>query len=291
MKFFILLFICILQLLWLNSKAQSTSTPDSVIIIYDTVYAPDTIRQSEELIVYETEEYVLDLATGFAAGYVQPFMQLHADSTMNAKGLFGWTAEIPFRANFRPLLIESGIAVQQLAGNRELHIWTPHTDTLHETVTDTLDVYYIIRNGVTRTRAITRQRDSMWTETKNIHSQSQQKTYYTWLTVPLLIGYQKDWKRCFVSASAGAYFSFLLKRGSNNVQSDGNQISAETDGMLHRWNVWPAVQISLMFPVSERCDLAVQTNGMFSAINQFSSEKYSFHIQQLAVKFAFFYHF
>lgn len=287
-RFFVVILFSVFSLI---AYSQTVPLADSVEVYYDTIYAPDTIRQSEELIVYETEEYVLDLATGFAAGYVQPFMQLRADSTMNAKGLFGWTAEIPFRANFRPLLIESGIAVQQLAGNRELHIWTPHTDTLHKMVTDTLDVYYIIRNGVTRTRAITRQRDSMWTETKNIHSQSQQKTYYTWLTVPLLIGYQKDWKRCFVSASAGAYFSFLLKQGSNNAQSDGKQISSETDEMLHRWNVWPTVQVSLMFPISERCDLAVQTNGMFSAINQFSSEKYSFHIQQLAVKFAFFYHF
>jgi hypothetical protein len=140
--FFLIAFFFILS----KTSAQEN---DSVEIVYDTLYTADTIHQKQEVTVVHQEEYVLDLSTGISFGYSIPFIRYKGDSTMKYKKARTVAISIPFTANFKPFTIISGLMIEQLTTDVDLQYQTSKTNNTTINIIDTLDVYYVTKNGIT----------------------------------------------------------------------------------------------------------------------------------------------
>jgi len=280
---YILFFACIGKI-----TAQES---DSVVIVYDTVYTSDTIHQKEEITIIEKQEYVLDLSTGLSLGFGIPFIKTKGDSCVSSRNANSISATIPFSANFKPFIIQSGIMLERFNANLNLQFRKPQWDTLHISVTDTLDKYYVVKNGDTVLRVLTETHDSVSIKKtfNTIHTKAQNT--YTFVSIPLLFGYQLDKKSYSFSVSAGVYFSYLAIIGKQNELSKDDGIFKEANISYHRFFISPAVNARLIIPISKVFDISGGINYCFSPKNLYNSKIYNTHFQSISLQISLFYHF
>jgi len=284
----IIIFIFFLIVLYSKSNAQES---DSVEIIYDTVYSTDTVHQKQELTVVNQKEYVLDFSTGLSFGYSIPVIKFKGDNCVSPKSASAISAFIPFTANFRPIIINTGIQIEQLSTTLHLQYRTSHFDSTIKTIIDTLDVYYVKKNGVTEKRVLTSSRDTV-IKTKVFNSLAiQNKNTYTFLTVPLLVGYQidKDWFSA--SASIGAYFSYLGWTGKKNLLSKDSGTFEEKTISMHQFYISPAFNTQFILPISNTFDISCGLLYRYSPISLQKDKSYNTTVQSLTTHLSFFCHF
>jgi hypothetical protein len=264
---------------------------DSVEIVYDTVYTSDTVHQKQEVTIVNQQEYVLDFSTGLSFGYSIPANIYKGDSCVSPKNAMAISAFIPFTANFRPVIVSSGIQIEQLSTILNLQYRTSHFDSSIKTITDTLDVYYVKKNGITEKRVLTSSRDTV-IKTKVYNSiATQSRNTYTFISVPLLFGYQLDKKRFNVSTSVGAYFSYLGWSGKKNMLSKDSGTFEEKTITLHRFYISPAVNTQCIVPISNACDIACGLLYRYSPVSIQKRKSYNTTFQSITINVSLFYHF
>ena len=261
-----------------NLHAQES---DSIEIIYDTVYAADTVYQKEEITIVNQQEYVLDLSTGFSVGYSNPYINYSGDTCVSPKDAWAVHAFIPFTANFRPFIVKTGILIERLFINMDVQYRTSHYDSTTRTLIDTLDVYYVTKRGVTERHVLTSSRDTVITTKAFTRMTAQNTNTYTFIAVPLLFGYQLDKQWCTISASMGAYLSYLAWSGKKTILSNDAGIFAEKTSNLHRFFTSPAFNTQCIVPISKACDIAGGIVYRYSPISLQKDKSYNTQFQSI----------
>jgi len=265
---------------------------DSVEIIYDTVYeSPDTIRQKEEVTVVQIQHYVLDLSAGVSVGFSSPAIGYSGD-TCNAPGR-AWAVSvgIPFRANFRPFVINSGIYIERLTSRWDISCTTASFVSEQETVIDTLDLYYVVIKGDTIPRALTASRDTNIVYSKFDSRDSSVTNRYTFVSLPVLFGYQHDWKHWSLAGSAGFVVSYLVSADGRNRWGNPLSVVREPTSLLHRLFVSPAVQVSGSIPLSRDISVSADISYSFPAQTLHEDGVFDVRIHRLAFNLSISYHF
>jgi len=264
---------------------------DSIEIVYDTVYTSDTVHQKQEVTIVNQQEYVLDFSTGLSFGYSIPAIIYKGNSSVSPKNASAIAAYIPFTANFRPFIISSGIQIERLSTTLNLQYRTTHFDSTIKTITDTLDVYYVKKNGITEKRVLTSSRDTVIKTKVNNSIATQNRNTYTFISIPVLFGYQLDKKRFNLSTSVGAYFSYLGWSGKKNILCKDYGIFEEKIIALHRFYISPALNTQCIVPISDACDFAGGLFYRYSPISLQKSNSYNTKFQSITINISLYYHF
>jgi len=265
---------------------------DSVEIIYDTVYeAPDTIRQKEEVTVVQIQHYVLDLSAGVSVGFSSPAISYSGDTSNAPGGAWAVSVGIPFRANFRPFVINSGIYVERLTSKWDISCTTASLVSEQETVIDTLDLYYVVIKGDTVPRALTASRDTNIVYSKFNTRDSSVTNRYTFLSLPVLFGYQRGWKHWSLAGSAGFVVSYLVSADRRNRWGNPLSVVREPKSLLHRLFVSPAVQVGGSIPLSRNISFSADISYIFPTQPLHKDGVFEAKIHRLATSLSILCHF
>lgn len=280
--FFLFFFACVALL------AQET---DSEQVVYDTVYTYDTIVQKKEVTVYEEQEYVLDLSVGFSGGRCRGFSAKKDDANITQEEAHGLVLGVPFRANFRPWFVATGVQLNLLATNTGLATSTWKTDSIQYTITDTLDSYYVVKQGKKYARHVLQSRDTTVMTRRLQRADTGVVNRYSLVEIPLMAGYQLDFKHVSVALSAGIHTMVVVGSRPGNLLSDGSAFVVEKSNMLRRCAVNPAIDAQLFVPLGESIDLACAFSYQYCELSVYKDVKYRPINQSFTTSFAFYYHF
>jgi hypothetical protein len=231
-------------------------------IVYDTVYVPgDTIHNTDTLVVYLKNIDQLKFSADFSYSAFYSFADIGANSeTYNDYANKRQTAVSPlmsyqvggrFNVQKKHNSLSLGVGIKSL---REVQnypdSWVKNTTTYSKL--DTIDSYYDITGIDTTWHYVTQENE--YSKIDSSLNKNSYKNHYLYFEIPIIYGYNKDFKKFSISLQAGLLLDFLLNVSGKTISEENTNdyTNISKDKRFKDFNISLYLGAKVLYPLNKR---------------------------------------
>ncbi len=205
-----------------NYPSKDTTRASNDSVIYDTVYVKKEPVYVNREIKVDDPASIVYLSLGFYASPLFSTNYYFAKSSAEEQYKSNLNAAVSERIGYtigcntlffnRKLRTEIGFAITRINDFFSYAAMQTIIDTSQVTITDTLDVYYIVTGSDTSAVYITENRQNTIIDTTQNHYNYKEKNSITFFEIPVIFGYELNYKKIGLTPKIGAVPGFIIQK-------------------------------------------------------------------------------